>query len=93
MDSSSAVAGFPIFASPKSKTFTRPPVVTKTFAGLTSRWMMFFAWAAAKASAISLEISKIRSTSSGFPRIKYFSVAPSKYSITMKTLSFSLPTS
>ncbi len=41
------------FASPKSSTFTWPDAVSITFAGLTSRWMIPAACAAASARSTS----------------------------------------
>jgi hypothetical protein len=48
---SSAPAGIR-FARPKSRIFTRPSAVTKTFSGLRSRWTIPFRWAAARPWAI-----------------------------------------
>ena len=48
-----------ILARPKSRTLTRPSVVTMTLAGLRSRWTMPFSWAAARASASAVAISRI----------------------------------
>ena len=52
-------SGAVILARPKSRTLTRPSVVTMTFAGLRSRWTMPFSWAAARASARAVAISRI----------------------------------
>ena len=41
-----------LFARPKSRSFTRPPDVSRTFAGFRSRWTIPFSCAAASASAI-----------------------------------------
>jgi hypothetical protein len=73
------------FARPKSSTFTTPSRVTITFAGLTSRWTMPLAWAAASASAIG--IARRNASFSFIPcfGMRPSSVWPGTYSITMKS--------
>ena len=58
--------------------------VTKTFAGLMSRWTIPFAWAASNASAIWMPRSSTVSISSGLPAIMCRRVCPSSSSIAMK---------
>jgi hypothetical protein len=59
-------------------------------AGLTSRWTMFFEWAASSASATSVPRSRICSKFTGRPAIKCLSVLPSRYSMAMKSRPFVL---
>jgi hypothetical protein len=49
---SSSEPGTIAFARPKSRTFTRPSLVTLMFAGFKSRWTTPSACAASRASAI-----------------------------------------
>ena len=53
------------FARPKSSTLACPRLVTNIFAGLMSRWMMPWQWAASSASAISMASDKSWSDPSG----------------------------
>ena len=53
----SVSAGSRIFARPKSRTFTRPSRVTKTFSGFTSRWTIPFACAAPSPRATCAAVS------------------------------------
>ena len=57
------------FARPKSRTFACPRLVTKIFAGLISRWIIPWACAASKASAICVPSFRISSRRSAFPWI------------------------
>jgi hypothetical protein len=68
-------------AMPKSKTFT-PTGVRKTLAGLTSRWTMPSAWAAARAEAISAQIWNARAGDIGVGSAD--SGVPSSSSMTTK---------
>ena len=55
-----------------------------------SRLMMPSVWAASCASAMSMAMATMRSTSNIFAAIRYFSVTPSKYSMAMKGSPFVL---
>jgi hypothetical protein len=81
-------------AMPKSITLTMPSGVSITLPGLTSRWMIPRAWAAASALHTSEAISAARSGISGpSPRITSRRVRPSTNSITMKLVPCSTPVS
>ena len=54
-----------MLARPKSRIFTPPAEVRKTFSGLRSRWMMPFACAAASPSAIAVAIRRVSLSGSG----------------------------
>ena len=94
-DAVSPVAPTPLatFASPKSKIFACPRVVTKMFAGLMSRCTIPFACAASSASAVSIPIAINGSSSIGLPPIRCFSVVPSKNSMAINALPLVSPTS
>ena len=53
-----AVLGAATLARPKSRTFTRPSLVTITLAGFRSRWTMPLSCAAARASASAMAIPR-----------------------------------
>src|SRR6267142_947377 len=53
-------------ARPKSRILTAPRSVTKMLAGLMSRWMMPFLWAASRASASWMPMSMERGSGAGF---------------------------
>ncbi len=83
-----------VLASPKSRILTRFSAVSITFCGFRSRWTMFRACAAAKASAIwaprsSASLSETRSGCESRSR----SDRPSMYSMAMKYVSSAWPSS
>ena len=82
-------------AIPKSATLTVPVAeAMSTLAGLTSRWMIPWAWAAARAAATAAAIVVARSGSIGPSlRMTSRSVGPSTYSMTMKYCPSSSPKS
>jgi len=59
-------------AKPKIKDLACTRMVMKNVRWLMSRWMIPLAWAASRASAISIASDKINSFSSGLPAIRCF---------------------
>ncbi len=80
-------------ASPKSRILACPRLVTKTFAGLMSRWMMPLAWVVSSASASWMPRSRSSSIGSGFPVMCALSVWPSSNAMAMKGWPSPSPTS
>jgi hypothetical protein len=71
------------WAMPKSRIFTRPSVVRKMFSGLRSRWMIPFACAAARPSAMPAPISAALRHAIGPALMRLRSVSPSSSSVTL----------
>ncbi len=70
---------------PKSTSLTRPPGVTMTLAGLTSRWTIPLAWAAARPSAIWAAIDTASARGRGPRSIFFLSVSPSQKAMAMNS--------
>jgi hypothetical protein len=83
----------PLLTRPKSRILASPPLVTKTFSGLMSRWMMPFECAASSASLTWIAISRSASHSIGRPPACCLSVPPSSSSMTMNGSPSWLPIS
>ncbi len=75
-------------AMPKSISFTSPDLVSITFAGLMSRWMIRAKWAWSSADASREPMIATTSGGSGPSRSTEARVGPSTYSITMNSASF-----
>ena len=78
---------------PKSRILACPRSVTKMLAGLMSRWTIPLAWAASRASAISIAKCEQSFQFHRPPRMRCFSVMPSRNSMAMKACPFSSPIS
>jgi hypothetical protein len=77
-------SGATSFARPKSRTFTKPAVVTITLPGFTSRWTIPASWAAARPRAIS-SAKRSASFTSRRPRsIRSRRVSPSTSSMAIQ---------
>ncbi len=68
---------------PKSTSFTRPPGVSMTLAGLTSRWTIPRSWALPSPAAIWAAIPIVSATGSGPRSSRSRSVPPSQKAMAM----------
>ena len=86
-------SGVTSFARPKSRILAKPCLETMTFCGFRSRCTIPAACAAARPSAIWVEISRSFLTGTGPDATRSFSVPPSTSSIAMYTVESCVPMS